>query len=133
MRLLLFNLATDEADPVLGFGSVWISELARHCESIDVITMYRGAVDLPNTVRVFSAGREHGWSKARRLAQFYRHLTRLLSAHRYDVCFAHMMPHLRCTGWTVLESARRSVGACGTRIARRRGNCDWAWRCPGAR
>ena len=92
MRLLLFNLATDDADPVLGFGSVWIRELAQHCESIDVITMYRGAVDLPNTVRVFSAGREHGWSRARRLGQFYRHLTRLLSAHRYDVCFAHMMP-----------------------------------------
>ena len=92
MRLLLFNLATDAADPVLGFGSVWIRELAGHCETIDVITMYRGAVDLPDNVRVFSAGRERGWSKARRLAAFYRHLTRLLWARRYDVCFAHMMP-----------------------------------------
>ena len=92
MRLLLFNLATDAADPVLGFGSVWIRELAGHCESIDVITMYRGAVDLPDNVRVFSAGRERGWRRARRLAQFYRHLTRLLWARRYDVCFAHMMP-----------------------------------------
>lgn len=92
MRLLLFNLATDEADPVLGFGSVWIRELAGHCETIDVITMYRGVVDLPDNVRVYSAGREHGWSKARRLATFYRQLTRLLSARRYDVCFAHMMP-----------------------------------------
>ena len=92
MRLLLFNLATDATDPVLGFGSVWIRELARHCESIDVISMYRGAVDLPANVRVFSAGREHGWSKARRLAQFYRHLTWLLATRRYDVCFAHMMP-----------------------------------------
>lgn len=92
MRLLLFNLATDATDPVLGFGCVWIRELAGHCESIDVITMYRGAADLPGNVRVFSAGREHGWSKARRLTAFYRHLTRLLSARRYDVCFAHMMP-----------------------------------------
>ncbi len=92
MRLLLFNLATDASDPVLGFGSVWIRELARHCETIDVITMYRGVVDLPDNTRVFSAGREHGWSRARRLAVFYRHLTRLLSARRYDLCFAHMMP-----------------------------------------
>ena len=92
MRLLLFNLATDEADPVLGFGSVWIRELAGHCETIDVITMYRGVVDLPDNVRVYSAGREHGWSKARRLATFYRQLTRLLSSRRYDLCFAHMMP-----------------------------------------
>ncbi|MDE2951954.1 MAG: glycosyltransferase family 4 protein [Chloroflexota bacterium] len=92
MRLLLFNLATDAADPVLGFGSVWIRELAGHCAAIDVVTMYRGTVDLPSNVRVYSAGREHGWSRARRLAAFYRHLTRLLSARRYDVCFAHMMP-----------------------------------------
>ncbi|MCY4018154.1 MAG: glycosyltransferase family 4 protein [Chloroflexi bacterium] len=92
MRLLLFNLATDASDPVLGFGSVWIRELAGHCATIDVITMYRGAVDLPGNVRVYSAGREHGWSKARRLTAFYRHLTRLLSAGCYDVCFAHMMP-----------------------------------------
>lgn len=92
MRLLLFNLATDASDPVLGFGSVWIRELARHCETIDVITMYRGVVDLPDNTRVYSAGREHGWSRARRLAAFYRHLTRLLSARRYDLCFAHMMP-----------------------------------------
>ncbi len=92
MRLLLFNLATDATDPVLGFGSVWIRELAAHCETIDVLTMYRGVVDLPDNVQVYSAGREHGWSKARRLTTFYRHLTRLLSARRYDVCFAHMMP-----------------------------------------
>ncbi len=92
MRLLLFNLATDASDPVLGFGSVWIRELAGHCETIDVITMYRGVVDLPDNTRVYSAGREHGWSRARRLAAFYRQLTRLLSARRYDLCFAHMMP-----------------------------------------
>lgn len=92
MRLLLFNLATDETDPVLGFGCVWIRELARHCEAIDVLTMYRGVFDLPGNTRVFSAGREQGWSKARRLAVFYRQLTRLLAARRYDVCFAHMMP-----------------------------------------
>ncbi len=92
MRLLLFNLVTDVNDPVLGFGAVWLRELARHCESIDVITMYRGTVDVPANVTVYSAGRERGWSKARRLAEFYRHLTRLLAARRYDACFAHMMP-----------------------------------------
>ena len=59
-----------KTDPVLGFGSVWIRELARRCESVDVISMYRGAVDLPANVRVFSVGREHGWSKAKRLAHF---------------------------------------------------------------
>ena len=92
MRLLLFNLMTDETDPALGFACVWIRRLARRCQSIDVVTMYRGAYDLPGNVRVFSAGRERGLSKAARVASFYRHLLRLLAAHQYDACFAHMMP-----------------------------------------
>jgi len=91
-RLLLFNLMTDSSDPVLGFATVWIQELARRCESIDVITMYQGEFDLPDKVRVFSAGRERRLGKAARLANFYRHLLRLLATRHYDACFAHMMP-----------------------------------------
>ena len=92
MRLLLFNLATDTHDPVLGFGLEWVRRLARHCESVDIITMYRGEYDLPANVTVYSAGRERGLSKAARVANFYRHLLRLQAARRYDACFAHMMP-----------------------------------------
>ena len=103
MRLLLFNLVTDPADPVLGFGCVWIRELARHCQTIDVLTMYRGQIDLPANVSVYSAGRERGWSKARRLAQFYRQLTRLLARRRYDACFAHMMPLFAALGGPLLR------------------------------
>ena len=92
MRLLLFNLMTDESDPVLGFAANWIRQLAAQCESVDVLTMYRGEYDLPSNVRVYSAGRERGFSKAARVARFYWQLTRLLAARRYDACFAHMMP-----------------------------------------
>ncbi len=92
MRLLLFNLMTDEADPVLGFACGWIRELAARCEFVDVITMYRGTYQLPENVRVYSAGRERGLEKPLRLARFYRHLLRLLRERRYDACFAHMMP-----------------------------------------
>ena len=92
MRLLLFNLAVDEDDPVLAFACGWIRQLASHCERIDVLTMRRGRHDLPDNVRVFSAGLERGWSKPRRVAEFYRQLTRLLATQRYDACFAHMIP-----------------------------------------
>ena len=54
--------------------------------------MYQGAFSPPDNVRVFSAGRERGLSKAARLTRFYRQLARLLSTRRYDACFAHMMP-----------------------------------------
>lgn len=92
MRLLLFNLMTDDSDPVLGFAPGWIRELAARCEFVDVITMYLGTHQLPSNVRVYSAGRERGLSKARRVANFYCHLLRLLATRRYDACFAHMMP-----------------------------------------
>ena len=104
MRLLLFNLATDSEDPLLGFAVEWIRQLAAHCEYIDALTMYRGAYDLPGNVRVFSAGRERGWSKPARLLSFYRQLTRLLRTRRYDACFAHMMPLFAGFGGPLLRS-----------------------------
>jgi len=88
----MFNLMTDTSDPVLGFTTAWIRELAIHCETIDVITMYEGEIDVPDNVRVFSAGRERGLSKPLRVLNFYKHLIRLLATRQYDVCFAHMMP-----------------------------------------
>lgn len=92
LRLLLFNLKTDADAPLLGFTTTWINELARHCESIDVLTMYAGRLAVADNVRVYSAGREKGYGKPRRVLNFYAILTRLLLTRRYDACFAHMMP-----------------------------------------
>ncbi len=92
MRLLLFNLATDETDPVLAFTCDWIRHLAQHCDSVDVLTMQRGGFQLPDNVRVFSAGRERGWSRPRRAVNFTIQLLGLLASRRYDACFAHMIP-----------------------------------------
>ncbi len=104
MHLLLFNLATDEADPLLGFACGWIARLAEHCETIDVLTMKRGVYALPGNVRVFSAGRERGLSKPLRLVHFYRHLLVLLATRRYEACFAHMMPLFAGLGGPLLRA-----------------------------
>jgi glycosyltransferase involved in cell wall biosynthesis len=92
MRLLLFNLATDADDPILGFATRWISALAEYMESIDVITMRSGKVEVPKNVRVYSVGKEKGYSEPRRASEFYRILGNLLTEQHYDACFAHMMP-----------------------------------------
>ncbi|MBZ0286039.1 MAG: hypothetical protein K8I30_00385, partial [Anaerolineae bacterium] len=92
MKLLLFNLATDADDPVLGFTTVWINALARQCEQIDVLTMRAGRLALAENVRVFSVGGEKGDSEPRRAVEFYRILFDLLRRTRYDACFAHMQP-----------------------------------------
>jgi glycosyltransferase involved in cell wall biosynthesis len=89
-RLLLFNLATDEKDPILGFTAEWVRALAARVPNVDVITMRSGTTDLPGNVRVYSIGKERGWTEARRLFEFYRRLGLLLHEQTYDACFAHM-------------------------------------------
>lgn len=91
-RLLLFNLVTDADDPILGFTTVWINALARHCKQIDVLTMQAGRLALAPNVRVYSVGKERGYGEARRTIDFYRILGHLLRKNRYDACFAHMQP-----------------------------------------
>lgn len=91
-RLLLFNLVTDADDPILGFTTVWINALARHCKQIDVLTMQAGRLALAPNVRVYSVGKERGYGEARRAIDFYRILGHLLRKNRYDACFAHMQP-----------------------------------------
>jgi glycosyltransferase involved in cell wall biosynthesis len=89
-RLLLFNLATDENDPILGFTVDWVRALAARVPHVDVITMRYGPTELPDNVRVFSIGKERGWTEARRLVEFYRRLGHLLHEQTYDACLAHM-------------------------------------------
>jgi glycosyltransferase involved in cell wall biosynthesis len=91
MRLLWFNLATDADDPVLGFASRWIQAVAQRVESVHVVTMRAGRVDLPSNVKVYSVGKEKGWSEGRRACAFYAHLLRILREDHIDVCFSHMI------------------------------------------
>jgi glycosyltransferase involved in cell wall biosynthesis len=92
MRLLLFNLATDAEDPILGFATEWIRALASRVDSIHVITMLAGKADLPPNVQVYSVGKEKGYSESRRAVEFYRCLLHVLCDTRIDACFSHMSP-----------------------------------------
>jgi glycosyltransferase involved in cell wall biosynthesis len=92
VRVLLFNLATDADDPVLGFTTSWINSLARRVEHVSVITMRAGRLATAPNVTVRSVGKERGWSEPRRAAAFYRHVLDAVRHDRVDVCFAHMIP-----------------------------------------
>ncbi len=106
MRLLLFNLLTDADDPILGFTSSWIRELARQVDAIDVLTMQTGNVVVPGNVRVYSVGKEKNYSEPRRALEFYRRLWKLLCSHKYEACFAHMMPLFASMGAPLLRIKR---------------------------
>jgi glycosyltransferase involved in cell wall biosynthesis len=92
MRVLLFNLATDADDPILGFTTRWICALAARVEFVHVVTMRTGRLEVPGNVRVHSVGKEKRRSEPRRVLEFYRLLFRILREDRIDVCFSHMIP-----------------------------------------
>jgi len=104
MRLLLFNLATDSEDPVLGFTTHWIRALAKQVKFIRVITMRAGRVEVPENVRVYSVGKEKGYSEPQRAVEFYRLLLRILREDPIDVCFSHMIPIFTVLAAPVLKA-----------------------------
>jgi glycosyltransferase involved in cell wall biosynthesis len=108
-RLLLFNLATDADDPILGFTTVWINALAARCGQVNVLTMRAGRLAVAPNVQVYSVGKERGYSEARRALIFYRTLWRLLRANHYDACFAHMQPLFAILGAPLLKLHRVPV------------------------
>jgi glycosyltransferase involved in cell wall biosynthesis len=104
MRLLLFNLVTDGDDSILGFTTRWIGALAKWVEFIHVITMRAGRIDVPENVRVYSVGKEKGYSEPRRAVEFYRHLFQVLNNDCIDVCFSHMIPIFTILAAPVLKA-----------------------------
>lgn len=108
-RLLIFNIRTDADDHILGFTTIWINALAARFDAVDVITMHQGRLDVADNVRVYSVGRERGYSELRRFFVFYWLLLKLLITNRYSAAFAHMMPLFAAMGAPLLTVARVPV------------------------
>jgi glycosyltransferase involved in cell wall biosynthesis len=92
MNLLVFNLATDAHDPILGFTTLWLNKLAEQVQSIYVITMRSGVLKLRENITVYSLGKELGYGKPRRAVRFYTFLYEILKHQSLDLCFSHMTP-----------------------------------------
>jgi glycosyltransferase involved in cell wall biosynthesis len=104
LRMLLFNLATDADDPILGFTTRWIWTLAARVHSMQVVTMRMGRVHVPDNVHVHSVGKELGYSEPRRALEFYKILARILSTDPVNACYAHMMPLFAVMGAPLLKA-----------------------------
>lgn len=104
MHLLWFNLATDLDDLLLGFTSAWLREVAGRVKAVHVITMRAGRMSLPENVRVYSVGKEKGFSEARRTLEFYSHLFRILKQEPIEACFSHMIPIFSVLAAPVLKA-----------------------------
>lgn len=104
MRLLFITQKIDKNDDVLGVYHQWVEELAKRIDKINVICLYRGRVELPANVSVYSLGKESGESKIKYLINFYRYIWRL--RNDYDSIFVHMNPEYVILGgwfWKLLK------------------------------
>ena len=91
MRLLVVTQVVDVNDPVLGFFHRWLEELARTCESVEVVCLYKGTHTLPSNVRVHSLGKEEGKQPA--LVYAFRFLSYVWRRRKeYDRVLVHMNP-----------------------------------------
>lgn len=106
MNLLILNSKVDRSDSGLEVASEWIEALASRVARVSVITNEAGDVSVPANVDVSSLGLEHGLSRPRRVARFYRHLRRILLETRPDACFVHMVPQFAVLAGPLLMHRR---------------------------
>ncbi len=88
MKLLVFTQKVDRDDPVLGFFHVWIVELSKQFESVEVVCLEKRIFNFPPNVTVYSLGKERGVSRLGYVVNFYRYL--FLIRGSYDRVFVHM-------------------------------------------
>lgn len=88
MKLLLYTQAVNSQDPILGFMHGWLSEFAKHWESITVVCLFEGEHHLPANVSVLSLGKNEGRGRLTYLYRFFSYS--FFSRVPYDAVFVHM-------------------------------------------
>ena len=90
IKVLFITQKVDKDDNVLGSYHHWIKELSFKVDSVSVICLFRGQVELPVNANVYSLGKEIGTLKLGYAWNFYKYIWRLRKT--YDVVLVHMNP-----------------------------------------
>lgn len=95
MNLLIITQRVDKNDANLGLFLEWLNKFSKFYENVFVISQKTGEYDLPKNVKVFSLGKEKGFSKFRQFLNFYKLL--FMNLPKSGAIFVHMIPM-----WAVL-------------------------------
>lgn len=88
MRLLVLTQEVDRQSATLGFFHEWVQALAPHVSTLSVVCLKEGVHALPQSVRVYSLGKEKKQSRIAYIRAFVTHMWRLHGS--YDAVFVHM-------------------------------------------
>lgn len=107
MKLLIITQKVDIDDDNLGFFHRWLENFAANLEEVHVICLGMGKHRLPANVKIYSLGKERGYSKLR---QFFR-LQKFLFKHlaRVDGVFFHMCPIYAIASFPLVKIFRKKA------------------------
>jgi len=108
MKLLMFTQILDKGSSKLGFTYDWVEEFAKHCESLIVVCLYKGKIDLPQNVKVLSLGKEKGECRIKYLFNFYKYIWQ--ERRNYDRVFVHMNAIYVVLGGLFWKIWRKKIG-----------------------
>lgn len=89
-RILVITRKVDVEDDIAGFFHRWVEKLSEKFDFLNVICLESGRYSLPDNVKVFSLGKEHGRNRKMSLCKLYRYVWQLRKD--YDAVFVHMNP-----------------------------------------
>ena len=90
MRLLIITQKVDINDDNLSFFHHWLEKFSEKLDKVCVICLSEGEHHLPKNTKVYSLGKERGYSKLRQLIRLEKFLLKNLS--EVDGVFIHMCP-----------------------------------------
>jgi glycosyltransferase involved in cell wall biosynthesis len=92
VHLFIFNLSTDDSDPLLAFTQEWVLAFQPSCEKITVISTHVGEHSLPEEIDVIEIG---GGDFNRRIKGFFRIINigfKIVGKRKSAMVFHHMSP-----------------------------------------
>lgn len=88
--MIIFNLATDENDPLLAFTSDWIKAFHEIENVTEVISTHVGSHTLPKSIRVHELGGGSPFRKIIAIVKLLYHGVRIISTTKNTIIFHHM-------------------------------------------
>jgi len=107
MKLLIITQKVDINDDNLGFLHRWLEKIAQKVEELHVVCLSIGEHHLPKNIRVYSLGKEQGYSKLRQFSRLQKFLFKNLSD--IDSVFVHMCPIYAVSSFPLVKIFRKKM------------------------
>src|SRR3989344_1083794 len=108
MRLIFVTRKIDYSDTRVGFVNSWIKSLSKEVSELIVICLEKGNPgSLPENVRIFSMGKENGYSRLKILKEYRKLLAKFLPDS--EGIFVHMHPIYAIAAWTSAKKYKKKM------------------------